>query len=111
MASQFTEQSLWYNSLIRINNNPIFQKQSYRKGIINVKHLTKEQRRKIPDSIRVSKKIQHQGPTLGILWNNFCTENAMENIQPRRPHKRRQWIRKLFDKTKKSQKSKQDGVN
>ena len=38
-ASQFPEQSLWYNSLIRINDNPIFYKEWYRKGIIKVKHL------------------------------------------------------------------------
>ena len=38
-ASQFSEQSLWYNSLIRINDNPIFYKEWYRKGIIKVKHL------------------------------------------------------------------------
>ena len=31
-ASQFSEQSLWYNSLIRINDNPIFYKEWYRKG-------------------------------------------------------------------------------
>ena len=37
--SQFTEQSIWYNSLIRINNSPIFFKEWYRKGIIKVKHL------------------------------------------------------------------------
>ena len=38
-ASQFTEQSLWYNSLIRINDSPIFFKEWYRKGITKVKHL------------------------------------------------------------------------
>ena len=38
-ASQFSEQSLWYNSLIRINDNSIFYKEWYRKGIIKVKHL------------------------------------------------------------------------
>ena len=38
-ASEFSEQSLWYNSLIRINDNPIFYKEWYRKGIIKVKHL------------------------------------------------------------------------
>ena len=37
--SQFTEQSIWYNSLIRINNSPIFFKEWYRKGITKVKHL------------------------------------------------------------------------
>ena len=37
--SQFTEQSIWYNSLIRINNSAIFFKEWYRKGIIKVKYL------------------------------------------------------------------------
>ena len=38
-ASQFIEQSLWYNSLIRINDSPIFFKEWYHKGITKVKHL------------------------------------------------------------------------
>ena len=37
----FQEQNLWHNSLIRIENNPIFFKDWCSKGIIKVKHLQK----------------------------------------------------------------------
>ena len=37
--SQFTEHSIWYNSLIRFNDSPIFFKEWYREGITKVKHL------------------------------------------------------------------------
>ena len=35
--SQFLELSLWHNSLIRINDRPIFYKEWYKKGIKKVK--------------------------------------------------------------------------
>ena len=34
----FREQVLWYNSLIRINNKPIFFKDWYTKGITKIRH-------------------------------------------------------------------------
>ena len=37
--SQLSEQGIWYNSLVRINDSPIFFKEWYRKGITKVKHL------------------------------------------------------------------------
>ena len=36
---QFLDQCLWYNSLIRIDNRPIFYKEWFIKGITKVKHL------------------------------------------------------------------------
>ena len=36
---RFLDQSLWYNSLIRIDNRPIFYKEWFIKGITKVKHL------------------------------------------------------------------------
>ena len=108
-ASQFSEQSLWYNSLIRINDNPIFYKEWYRKGIIKVKHL----RNRDENSLTLAEfqsKYNIKVQPLVYCGINFCTKNAMENVQPNRPLKRKQWIWKLFDKTNKSQKSKQNGV-
>jgi len=37
--SQFVGQSLWHNSLIRINNHPIFYREWFQKGVLQVKHL------------------------------------------------------------------------
>ena len=37
--SQFLDQSLWHNSLIRINNHPIFYREWFQKGVLQVKHL------------------------------------------------------------------------
>ena len=37
--NQFLNQSLWYNSLIRIGNHPVFYPEWHRKGITKVKHL------------------------------------------------------------------------
>ena len=39
---QFLEQSLWHNSLIRIDNKPIFEKKLFFRGISKVKDLMKE---------------------------------------------------------------------
>jgi len=36
--SQFLDQSLWHNSLIRINNQPIFYREWFQKGVLQVKH-------------------------------------------------------------------------
>ena len=38
----FPEQVLWFNSLIRIDNNPIFLKELFEIGISKVKHLQSE---------------------------------------------------------------------
>jgi len=37
--SQFLAQSLWHNSLIRINNHPICYREWFQKGVLQVKHL------------------------------------------------------------------------
>ena len=37
--NHFLNQSLWYNSLIRIDNHPVFYPEWHRKGITKVKHL------------------------------------------------------------------------
>ena len=39
---QFLEQSLWHNSLIRIDNKPIFEKKLFLRRILKVKDLMKE---------------------------------------------------------------------
>jgi len=36
---QFLEQSLWHNSLVRIENSPIFYQEWFDRGIMKVKHL------------------------------------------------------------------------
>ena len=39
---QFLEQPLWHNSLIRIDNKPIYEKELFLRGILKVKDLMKE---------------------------------------------------------------------
>ena len=39
----FLAQSLWYNSLIRVMNKPVFYKSWYNMGISHVKQIVKEQ--------------------------------------------------------------------
>ena len=36
---QFLEQILWHNSLVRIENSPIFYQEWFDRGITKVKHL------------------------------------------------------------------------
>ena len=40
--NQFLEQPLWYNSLIRVGNKPIFYKKLFSKGISKVKDIMRD---------------------------------------------------------------------
>ena len=40
--NQFLEQPLWYNSLIKVGNKPIFYKKLFLKGISKVKHIMRD---------------------------------------------------------------------
>ena len=83
---QFLEQSLWHNSLVRINNCPIFCREWFHKGVKKVKHLKDvsnifltfaEMQRKY--SLNIC-PLQYYGllSTLKSLWNT-CKNNYINN--------------------------------
>ena len=83
---QFLEQSLWNNSLVRIDNCPIFYREWFDRGITKVKHLKDasssflslaEMQRKYSINIFL---LKYYGllSTLKSLWNT-CKNNYTNN--------------------------------
>ena len=54
----FLEQTLWFNSLIRINNAPIFYKEWERRGIRKIKQLPERYQQQFPFPSRAAEGIR-----------------------------------------------------
>ena len=83
---QFLEQTLWYNSLIRIDNCPVFYREWFDRGVTKVKHL-KDEHNKFLSLAELQQKyspkvclLKYFGlvSALKSLWTT-CKTNCIKN--------------------------------
>ena len=76
-VESFLTQSLWYNSLIRVMDKPVFYKSWYQMGISQVNQIVKEQPSTFLSPTEFEKKVSYKGLPFDILWNDIYPPRAL----------------------------------